>query len=119
MIDKLNKVELEERSSDRFYNYLSKSAVFIAIVTASLYFIGYGFYKQFFERLTVPDRFLNIQMIDFMTASLGPILLMVAFFMIVGVIWTHAPRNRKEAFIGNLLIFIPFAIILIFFNLIV
>lgn len=111
MID--NQVNLEKRSSERFYNYLGESAIFIAIVTGSLYFIGYMYYNSFFKRLTVPSKFLNIQAIDYMTAALIPILALSIFYIVILKVWSHAPRNRIEAFLGNLAMIIPSILIII------
>lgn len=102
-----------DKESFNLKKFLGESAVFIAIVTAILYFVGSGYYESFFNRLSIPLKFINIQMIDYMITGIIPILLLGLFVAHFFHVWSREPRNRWEAFEGNLCIIILAILLLV------
>ncbi|MCZ7403175.1 MAG: hypothetical protein O8C61_13210 [Candidatus Methanoperedens sp.] len=91
---------------DNLKKYLGESAIFLAIVTACLYISGYSFYASYFYRLSVPLKFLNLQIIDYMSVSFLPISFLIILLLIFFGLWSHEPKNRLEALGGNLFLFV-------------
>lgn len=93
---------MNNESSKNYANYFGESAFIIAAITASLYFVGYGYYRGFFNELSLPLGFSNIQTTEYITASFKAIaglsLLIILFF----IVWSKEPKNRLEAFFCNL-----------------
>lgn len=90
--------------------YFEEPAFLTAFITASLYFVGYGYYTAYFSRFSVPLKFINIGIIDYMTLGFLPVVLLSIFIVIFFGVWSHVPKNFFEAFLGNLL---PIILILI------
>lgn len=111
--------QVEKKPSDKFYNYLGESAILIAIISAVIFFIGLRYYGTFFDRLAVPYKFLGFSVVDYMIAAIIPIIGLSLLYSIVFSVWSHAPKNRMEAFVGNLVLFIPLALTIIVYNLFV
>ncbi|MCK5644111.1 MAG: hypothetical protein KAJ19_25150 [Gammaproteobacteria bacterium] len=95
-------------------NYF-ESAFFIATITSSLYYFGYTYYNYFFSRLSIPLKFLNVSVEDYIIIGLQPILLLFGFFFASFIVWSKPPKNILRSFIGNSLLFI-FIIIGIYVN---
>ncbi len=95
---------MKNNSSDNDIKY--ESAFIIAFITASLYFIGYGYYLSFFYELSIPFKFLNIPTIEYITASYKAFIVLFLPILFFFVVWSQAPKNRKEAYLGSLPIII-------------
>lgn len=113
MIDKDNKINadgshntinyhVEDRSSSNMIHYIAEPALFITLITSCLYFVGNLYYLSFFSRLSIQTRFINIRTADYMTVAFLPIVLLGIFIAISYSVGSHVPKNRLEAFLGNL-----------------
>ncbi len=116
MADENNQVALEGDSHNRF-NTLYESTFFIAIITASLYFVGYGFYSSYFSKLSIPLEFLNIEKTNYLIMGFMPVIIFGFFIAIFLKFWSKEPKNRWEALYCNQLYIIICLIIIISYNL--
>lgn len=99
--------------TDDKFKILFESTLFIAIISAVSYFVGYGYYFSYFSRLSIPLSSMNIQPIEYMTMSYLPIIVLSLIFGLSFEYWQIAPRNLKEALIGNCYFIVVFAIVII------
>lgn len=92
--------------SPHILNYFAEPASIIAFITACLYFVGFGYYSSYLSRFSIPMRFINIDTIEYVRVGFSPIIFLGVFIAMFFMTWSNAPKNRLEAFSGNLLMFI-------------
>lgn len=113
MPDKSNQIDLKNGLPSRFSKLLYESTIFVAIATTSLYFVGFGYYLSFFRRLSIPNKFLGIQTVEYFIVGFPYILILSYIVAVFFLVWSKSPRSRFDAFKGNLIFFIIILILLI------
>lgn len=71
-----------------YLNVLFDSAFLVVIVTSCLYLFGYGYYKSFFDGLSIPTKFLEISPVHYFIKSFDVIIIFSIVFTIALLLYS-------------------------------
>lgn len=87
-----------------------ESALIVTLLTAAVYFIGYGYYDSFFARLALPDRTLNLPIVIYLREAFWHCFFFsfIAMFSFLGA--NKKPDSFFTALRGNSIVLFFFLI---------